>query len=71
MPVDIDKVRAIVGKLKEEAKSDPALLSRANGNIPRILAERGLTLDEVIEAHDLGDCPYWTMSGLAHPGSQP
>jgi hypothetical protein len=67
MPTDINKVRRIVDQLKADAQQDPAIRQRVVENAPKVLAQRGLNLDEVIEAHDLYDCPFLSMSGVVEP----
>ncbi len=64
MPIDIDKIREVVDQVKRDAAKDTTLQQRVKENAPRVLAERGLNLHEVIEAHELYKCPSLTMSGV-------
>jgi hypothetical protein len=64
MPVDADRVREIVDGLKREARADVALRARIARNPVKVLAERGLNLEDQIHAHEMSDCPLFSITGL-------
>lgn len=70
------KIRNAVKKIRADVAKDPAIRKQLAQNHIRVLAERGgLTLPEIIAAHDMwcdgttGTCPQaLTMSGYGRSG---
>jgi len=70
MAVDRDNLRRVLDGLKRDLPQDKALQEAWEKNHVKVLADRGLNLDEIVVAHDEtlspgGDCCFHSLSGAA------
>lgn len=65
--MDVEKIRGVLADIRKEAEQDPKFKEEVLANLPKVMRDRGLNLDEIVEAHEMTRCPAASLAGQWNP----